>query len=51
MESPEDSVNWKIRVQEPGAYRLVLNYSAGASQSEQEGILCFAGTLTRRVKT
>ncbi len=44
MESPEDSVSWKIRVQEPGSYRLVLNYSAGASQSEQEGILSFAGT-------
>jgi len=44
MESPEDTVSWKIRVQEPGSYRLVLNYSAGAAQSEQEGILNFAGT-------
>jgi len=44
MQSPEDSVSWKIRVQEPGSYRLVLNYSAGAVQSEQEGILSFAGT-------
>lgn len=43
MESPEDSVSWKIRVQEPGSYRLVLNYSASAEQSEQEGILSFAG--------
>jgi alpha-L-fucosidase len=43
MDSPEDSVSWKIRVQEPGSYRLVLNYSAGTSQSEQEGILNFAG--------
>jgi alpha-L-fucosidase len=44
MDSPEDTVSWKIRVQEPGSYRLVLNYSAGAAQSEQEGILNFAGT-------
>ncbi len=43
MESPEDSVTWNLRVLEPGSYRLVLNYSAGAGQSEQEGVLNFAG--------
>jgi alpha-L-fucosidase len=44
MDSPEDSVTWNLRVLEPGSYRLVLNYSAGAAQSEQEGVLNFAGT-------
>jgi alpha-L-fucosidase len=42
MKSPEDAVTWKLRVLEPGSYRLVLNYSASAAQSEQEGILAFA---------
>lgn len=41
MKSPKDSVNWKLRIAEPGSYRLVLNYSAGKSQSEQEGVLNF----------
>lgn len=44
MESPTDSVTWKLRITEPGSYRLVLNYSAGKAQSEQEGVLNFAGT-------
>lgn len=43
MDAPEDSVIWKLRVLEPGSYRLVLNYSAGKLQSEQEGVLNFAG--------
>jgi alpha-L-fucosidase len=43
LETPEDSVSWKLRVLEPGSYRLVLNYSADAEQSEQEGVLNFAG--------
>ncbi|MCP5090379.1 MAG: alpha-L-fucosidase, partial [Gammaproteobacteria bacterium] len=44
LESPEDSVTWKLRITEPGSYRLVLNYSAGTAQSEQEGVLSFDGT-------
>lgn len=44
MESPEDTVTWKLRVLEPGSYRLVLSYSADAVQAEQEGVLNFAGT-------
>tara|TARA_B100000959_G_scaffold286151_1_gene363586 strand:+ start:1013 stop:2830 length:1818 start_codon:yes stop_codon:yes gene_type:complete len=44
MESPTDSVTWKLRITDPGSYRLVLNYSAGTAQSEQEGVLNFAGT-------
>jgi alpha-L-fucosidase len=44
LESPEDSVSWKVRVLEPGSYRLVMHYSAGKVQSEQEGALNFAGT-------
>ena len=44
MESPEDSVTWKLRITEPGSYRLVLNYSAGSAQSDQEGVLSFGGT-------
>jgi alpha-L-fucosidase len=43
LKSPEDSVSWKLRVGEPGSYRLVLSYSASAAQSEQEGLLTFAG--------
>lgn len=43
MDSPEDAVTWKLRVLEPGSYRLVLNYSASAAQAEQEGVLNFAG--------
>lgn len=44
LESPEDSVSWSTRVLEPGSYRLVLNYSAGSAQAEQEGVLNFDGT-------
>ncbi len=44
LKSPGDSVSWKVRVQEPGSYRITLTYSASAAQSEQEGILNFTGT-------
>tara|TARA_Y100000385_G_scaffold289642_1_gene359761 strand:- start:854 stop:2671 length:1818 start_codon:yes stop_codon:yes gene_type:complete len=44
MESPEDFVIWSLRVTQPGSYRLLLNYSAGATQADQEGVLTFNGT-------
>lgn len=44
LDSPADTVSWKLRVLEPGSYRLVLNYSASAAQAEQEGALNFGGT-------
>jgi alpha-L-fucosidase len=44
MESPDDFVIWSLRVTQPGSYRLLLNYSAGATQADQEGVLTFNGT-------
>ena len=43
MDSSDDSVTWKLRVLEPGSYRISMNYSAGSIQSEQEGVLKFNG--------
>jgi alpha-L-fucosidase len=43
LKSPGDSVSWNLRVQQPGSYKIVMTYSASAAQSEQEGILNFAG--------
>ena len=43
LDAKTDSVSWKVRVLEPGAYRVSMNYSAGTVQSNQEGVLTFDG--------
>ena len=44
LESTDDSVGWKLRVLEPGTYRISMSYSASRAQSRQEGVLTFDGT-------
>lgn len=43
LDSTDDSVSWKLRVREPGTYRISMTYSASTDQSNQEGVLTFDG--------
>lgn len=43
LQSKKDSVTWKLRVLEPGTYRVSMNYAASTVQSNQEGVLTFDG--------
>lgn len=39
LDGPGDEVVWPLRVTEPGAYRLSLEYSADGKQAGQEGVI------------
>ena len=43
LSSNNNSAVWKLRVLEPGAYKVSLNYSASEDQAGQEGVLKIKG--------
>ena len=43
LDSGDGIAEWEIRVVEPGAYKIYLEYSADASEAGQEGILSLNG--------
>ncbi|MGC4035199.1 MAG: alpha-L-fucosidase [Chitinophagaceae bacterium] len=43
MATPADSIDYKIRVIDPGEYKLVLEYACPEKDAMQEGVISFAG--------
>jgi len=43
LNTVEKKAVWKLRVLEPGMYKIILNYSASHEQAGQEGVLSLAG--------
>jgi alpha-L-fucosidase len=43
LTATDKQATWQIKVTEPSAYKISFNYSASASQMDQEGVMSIAG--------